>query len=197
MYLPGAVLLGMVPAALTDGTFQRAARSAVGRSHSPETAAHEDGNTAADDNDAAVDGFAARLPGIDCPRAYLGERGRAVAYPAVSLLLALLLVLSYGGALAEPYNQEQREIGQTVATEVPEGETVAVWLAGNLTTQSLMTVSFYADRPLENVSTTRLRTDESIRYAIVPPGRETTLNRNHRVLAEGPANNATVVAFSD
>jgi len=183
MYLPGAVLMGMVPAAIADGTLQRTARTALGR----------DSADSADTADA--DGLGARLPASERIRARLGERGRTAVYPVVSLLLAFLLVSSYGAALAEPYNREQREAGQTIATEVPEGETVYVWLDGNLTTESLMTVSFYADRPLENVSAERLRTDESIRYAVVPYGRESTLDRDYRVLAQGPANNLTVVAF--
>ena len=184
MYVPGSVLLGLVPAALADGTFGAAVDDALARTPFRSLAAR--GRR-----------LRGRFPTAAGLRARLGRRGRAAVYPAVVLVLALSLVATYGAPLAEPYNEEQREIGTALAGEVPDGETVYVWLDGNLTTRSLMTLSFYADRPLENVSAERLRTDTRVRYGIVPDGRADELDRAHRVFARGPQNNMTVVVFED
>lgn len=168
MYVPGAALLGHVPPAIADGRLGGSLRGRVG----------------------AVTGGTGRLSDALGPES---SARRTAGYVAVCLLVVALLVAAYGAPLLEPYNEEQREIGTRMAGEVPAEATVHV--AESVPRQSLMTVSFYADRPLERAAADRIASDSSIRYAIVSDGDTDSLDRQHRVIASGPQNDITVVAF--
>jgi 4-amino-4-deoxy-L-arabinose transferase-like glycosyltransferase len=196
MYLPGAVLLGHLVAGIADGcfgeTFDRAVagtrfdRSSGGAGDSPS-------------NRGRLAGLRDRLPSTRGVRTAVadrwGEGAGAAVYPAVCLLLVVALLATYGAPLHEPYNDEQETVGATIADEVPEGETVYVWLGENTTTQSIMSVSFYADRPLERATPAELEGDPAIRYTIVSREEADAIERPHRVLAESPLNGIAFVAF--
>jgi hypothetical protein len=187
MYLPGAVLLGHLVAGIADGsfgeTFDRATRG--GRL--------ENGRN-------RLAGLRERLPSTRGVRRSVADRwgggAGAAVYPALCLLLTVGLLATYGAPLHEAYNDEQKTVGTTIAEEVPEGETVHVWLGDNATTQSIMSVSFYADRPLEGATRAEIEGDPSIGYAIVPDDYADETDRA-RVLAESPLNGIAFVAFED
>lgn len=188
MYLPGAVLLGHLIAGIADGTFGDRLDDATA-------------GTRFVDAGGPLASLRDRLPSTSGVRTAVTERwgpaAGAAVYPATCLLLAVLLLASYGAPLHEPYNDEQRELGTTIAKEVPEDATVHVWLGENTTTQSIMSVDFYADRPLERSNRPEIEGDPSIHYAVVPYGNASAIDRPHRVLAESPLNGISVVAFED
>ncbi|AGN01350.1 glycosyl transferase family protein [Salinarchaeum sp. Harcht-Bsk1] len=212
MYLPGAVLLGHLVAGIADGSFGAAfddakAGTRFGRSAptdagdaTPETAGDTGPETA---GDGGRRGRLARLrdaiPSTQRARRAVterwGEAAGAAVYPATCVLLVVLLLGTYGAPLHEPYNDEQRALGTTIAEEVPEGETVHVWLGEDGDTESIMSVSWYADRPLERADRAAIEGDPSVRYAIVPLGNASEIDRSHRVLAESPLNGIAFVAF--
>jgi len=188
MYLPGAVLIGHLIAGIADGTFGAVLEDATA-------------GTRFGDSGGLLARFRDRIPSTTGARAIVTERWGPAAgsalYPATCLLLAVLLLASYGAPLHEPYNDEQREIGTTIAEEVPEDATIYVWLGENGDSESIMSVDFYADRPLERSTAAEIEGDPSIRYAIVPYGNESAIDRPHRVLIEGPQNAITVIVFED
>ncbi|GAB3689029.1 hypothetical protein GCM10028857_23920 [Salinarchaeum chitinilyticum] len=193
MYVPGAVLLGHLVAGIADGSFGDRLDDAIAGTRL-DSAGERRGRIAG-----ALAGFRARLPSTRAVKAGAAERwggaAGAAVYPATCVLLVVLLLASYGAPLHESYNDEQRAIGTTIAEEVPEGETVHVWLGEDGDTQSIMSVDFYADRALERTTPDELEGDPAIRYAIVPYGQAETIDRSHRVVIEGPANGITVIAF--
>ncbi|PSQ14627.1 hypothetical protein BRD02_08720 [Halobacteriales archaeon QS_8_69_73] len=75
----------------------------------------------------------------------------------------------------ESYNEEQRDVGQQVASEVPAGATVCV--AEDVERQSITTVSFYADRPLERADRDRTDSDRAVKYAVATTERADRLDR--------------------
>jgi 4-amino-4-deoxy-L-arabinose transferase-like glycosyltransferase len=170
MYVPGATLLGYVPAAIADGRLGAGLRGRAG---------------------SAGDG-AGLLPAVGSD---WSPSGRRAAYIAVCVGIVVLLAATYGAPLAEAYNEEQRDIGTRIATEVPAEETVYVSREG-VSRRSLMTVSFYADRTLERAETGRLMTDDGVSYAVLPIGAVDRIDRPHAVLARGPENGIAVVAFA-
>jgi len=188
MYLPGAVLLGQFVAGVADGSFgghldDALAGTRFGRPGGPLARLRE------------------RIPSAGAVRAGVaarwGEAAGAAVYPALCLVLVVALLPTYAAPLHEPYNDEQREIGTTIAAEVPEDEAVAVWLGPDGDTQSIMSVAWYADRPLERATPAELANDTSIHYAILPYGQESAVDRPVRVIVEGPTNDITVVEFTD
>ena len=168
MYVPGAALLGYVPPAVADGLVGAGLRARVG---------------------SALGGA---TPLSDAGRA-LSPRFRLTVYAVVCVVAVLLLIPTYGGLIVEPYNEEQRDVGQRVAVEVPAEATV--YVADGVKRRSIMTVSFYADRPLERADGDRIESDPAVGYAVVAAG--TDIDRPHRVVARGPQNGIVVVAFED
>jgi len=211
MYVPGGVLLGHLVAGVADGSFGAAFdRAIAGTRFGGEEAAEGsvaagsagDGATAPGAVvDGPLSGLRERLPSPRGVHSAVGHRwGEAAAgavYPATCLLLVVLLLATYGAPLHESYNDEQREIGTAIADEVPADATVYVWLGEDGDTQSIMTVSWYADRALERTTPAALEGDPGIRYAIVPHGEAGTIDRPHRVVIDGPENDVTVIAFTD
>jgi 4-amino-4-deoxy-L-arabinose transferase-like glycosyltransferase len=186
MYVPGLVLLGYLPAALFDGTLGELAASALAR-------------VGVTDPATTLRSISPRprirqwLAGISAP----SEQVRTAGYVLCCVGVALLLVSSFVSFQPTPYDQEQRAIGQTIATEVPDKEPIYVWLAGDTWRRSLMSLSFYADRTYVAVLPEDLRSDERIGYAIVPIDRVDTLDVEHEVVATGPENRMLVVRFPD
>jgi len=180
MYVPGSVLVGYVPAALADGPLGTRVRSAVagvrGRSTSP-----SDGRAGA----STAGGSSAAFP------SWAGF----AAYAAVCVVVALLLVATYAAPLGTPYDAEQRDVGRTIAGEVPEGESLYVWFGDDVERRALMSLDFYADRPFERATPERLETDPAVRYAIVPIDRRDRIDREHRVVATGSRNGVVVIEF--
>jgi 4-amino-4-deoxy-L-arabinose transferase-like glycosyltransferase len=182
MYVPGAVLLGYVPAALYDGTVGSMIDSTLTRF-----------------------GLAGNRLGAISPRdrlrdALLQESGdparvRNALYLVCCLVVALVLVASYAPGPANEFDFEQRDLGQTIASETPEDETIYVWFAGDAWRKSLMSVAFYADRSYERVSLDRLRSEEEIRYAIIPVSEADRLDIDHRVVVNGTENHVLIVRF--
>ena len=95
----------------------------------------------------------------------------------------------------ESYNEEQRDVGRQVAGEVPAGATV--YVAEGVERRSIMTVSFYADRPLERADHDRIDGDRAVEYAVVTTGGADRLDRPHRVVARGSQNGIVAVTFED
>lgn len=188
MYVPGAIVLGALVAAVADGRFGDALDDAVA-------------GTRFDGEDGGFARLRDRLPSTRGVRQRVatrwGETAGSAVYPAVCLLLVVALLFTYGAPLHESYNDEQREIGTEIAADVPADETIHVWLGEEETSQSIMTVDYYADRPLERSTPAEIEGDPSIRYAIVPYGEADRIDRPQRVLIEGPENGVTVVAFED
>ncbi|MFW5903241.1 MAG: ArnT family glycosyltransferase [Halolamina sp.] len=179
MYVPGSVLVGYVPAALADGTFGSRFQSVV---------AGVRGAVPLDDGRAgspAADGSSESSP------PWVGF----AAYAAVCVVVALLLVATYAPALGTPYDAEQRDMGRTVAQEVPGNEPLYVWFGDDVERRALMSLDFYADRPFERATPERLRTDSDVRYAIVPIDERDRIDREHRVVAEGRENGVVVIEF--
>ena len=212
MYLPGGVLLGHLVAGIADGSFGAAFDDAKAGTRFGGSAAGTGADTADADPETAGDGgrrggrgrlgqLRDAIPSTRRVRTAARERWGAAAgaavYPATCLLLVVLLLGTYGAPLHEPYNDEQKVVGTTIAEEVPAEETVHVWLGQDGDTESIMSVSFYADRPLERAERAEIESDTSIRYAIVPLGNASEINRQHRVLAESPLNEIAFVAFED
>jgi len=188
MYLPAAVLLGHLVAGIADGSFgDRLDDALAGSRFGSETG--------------VLSRFRDRLPSTRGVRSAATDRwgsaAGAAVYPATCVLLAVLLLATYGAPLHEAYNDEQRAIGTTIAEEVPEDETVHVWLGEDGDTQSIMSVDFYADRSLERTTPDALDGDPSIRYAIVSYGNASEIDRSHDVLIEGPENGITVIALEE
>jgi len=185
MYLPGAVLLGLVPPAAADALAGRARR---GRGPTGWAGGASSGRPDGGPND-RIDG--------EPHRSAWRPRARTAAYPLACLALVALLVTAAGPPIVEPYDHEQRALGTEIRDEVPADATVAVWIDDPDDTRALMALSFYADRRLVRASPTTVASDRSIRYAIVPLGRQERLDRDHRVLAVGPKNDVTVLAFGE
>ncbi|MFC4989772.1 ArnT family glycosyltransferase [Saliphagus infecundisoli] len=136
--------------------------------------------------------LAPRVESLDLSVELSSGAGTAV-YAAVCLCLALLLVGVYAPAPAEAHDAEQRELGEAIDVEVPEDE--PVYVHTDTDRRALMSLVFYGDRPLEEASSTALEGDPAVRYAIVPVENRQQLDRDHRVLAEGPVNGVAVVEF--
>ena len=188
MYLPGAVLLGQFVAGVAAGRFGRRLDAALAGSGVGRPARF-------------LARIRDRIPSAGAVRTGVAERwggtAGAALYPVLCLVLVVALLPTYAGPLHEPYNDEQREIGTAIAAEVPEDETVFVWLGPDGDTESIMSVAWYADRPLERATPAELEGDASIRYAIVPYGNASAVDRPARVVVEGPMNNVTFVEFTD
>lgn len=180
MYVPGSVLVGYVPAALADGTLGARIRSAVPRVRGPSTSP-SDGRAGS----SKADGSSTAFP----------PRTRFAAYAAVCAVVALLLVATYPPPLGTPYDAEQRDVGRTIANEVPEGASLYVWFGDDVERRALMSLDFYADRPFERATPERLETDSDVRYAIVPIDRRDRIDREHRVVATGSRNGVVVIEF--
>ncbi|PSQ13050.1 hypothetical protein BRC99_04510 [Halobacteriales archaeon QS_7_69_60] len=60
-----------------------------------------------------------------------------------------------------------------------------------------MTVSFYADRPLERADRDRIDGDRAVEYALVTTEGADRLDRPHRVVARGSQNGIIAVTFED
>jgi len=184
MYVPGAVVLGYVPAALLDGTFGTMVADVLERTGlSTDTVG----------SISPRDRLRAALPDEPSSRA----RVRTALYLGCCLVVALALVTSYAAPPDNQFDYEQRALGETIAAETPGEEPIYVWFAGDAWRKSLMSVAFYADRPYERVSLDRLRSDEGIRYAIVPVGKVERLDVNHEVVANGTENHVLFVRFPD
>lgn len=137
--------------------------------------------------------LAARLGSLDHLVPELPSGAGTAIYAAVCLCLALLLVGVYAPAPAEAHDAEQRELGEAIDAEVPEDE--PVYVLTDTDRRVLMALVFYGDRPLEAASAETLERSPSIRYAIVPIEDRQRLDRDHRLLAEGPVNDVAVVEF--
>ena len=170
MYVPGAALLGYVPPAVADGLLGGGLRDRVG----------------------SALGEIAPSSGA---RPVSSPGRRLAAYAAVCVLAVLLLLPTYGALVVEPYNEEQRDVGRQVAGEVPAGATV--YVAEDVERQSIMTVSFYADRPLERADRDRIDGDQAVEYAVVTTEGADRLDRPHRVVARGSQNGIVAVTFED
>lgn len=171
MYIPGATLLGYVPAAIANGELGAGVRERIA------LLTDEEGRFS------------------DVGRRLSSSRKTAV-YVAICVGVVLVLVALYGAPLAETYNEEQRDIGMRIAMEIPADETIHVSREG-VPRRALMSVSFYADRTLERTRPNRLATDSEIAYAILPIGAEYQIDRPHKVIEKGPENGIVVVAFQD
>jgi 4-amino-4-deoxy-L-arabinose transferase-like glycosyltransferase len=125
----------------------------------------------------------------------LPDRTEFAVYATVCVVLALLLVATYAPQLGTPYAGEQRDLGRTVARDVPENETLHVWFGDDVERRALMAMDFYADRPFERATLERLRSDPAVRYAIVPIDERDRIDREHRVIGEGPKNGVVVIEF--
>ncbi|MEF8757126.1 MAG: glycosyltransferase family 39 protein [Halobacteriales archaeon] len=179
MYVPGSVLVGYVPAALADGTLGSRLRSVVtGVRGSSSLAA---GRVWSSDSE----GSSASSP----------SRTGFAAYAAICAVVALLLVATYPPPLGTPYDAEQRDVGRTIASEVPEGESLHVWFGDDAERRALMSLDFYADRPFERATPERLETDSDVRYGIVPIDERDRIEREHRVLATGSRNGVVLIEF--
>ena len=60
-----------------------------------------------------------------------------------------------------------------------------------------MTVSFYADRPLERADRDRIDGDRAVERAVVTTEGTDRLDRPHRVVARGSQNGIVAVTFED
>ncbi|HKL29521.1 MAG TPA: glycosyltransferase family 39 protein [Natrialbaceae archaeon] len=180
MYVPGSVLMGYVPAALADGTLGTRIRAAV--------ANRRGSSTPLTDGQGPSSGTGAGSDSLPSWTAF-------AAYAGVLVVVALLLVATYAPALGTPYDAEQRDVGRTVARELPENEPLYVWFGGDVERRTLMSLDFYADRSFERTTPERLRTDPDLRYAIVPIDERDRIDRDHRVLAEAPKNGVVVIEF--
>ncbi|MFW6448066.1 MAG: ArnT family glycosyltransferase [Halobacteriota archaeon] len=174
MYVPGAVIVGYVPAAVADGT----AATIIGRWD----AGHR------------LAGWVGRWRPR---RSSISEVARSGAFAAVVVVLVAGIATASGPPLHDSYNDGQRELGQALNAAVPPDETVHVFLGRNASTRALMSTEFYADRDLAWTTPRAIRSDESIRYALVPHGSADTYDRPHRVLARSPENDLDAVAFED
>ncbi|MFT4889098.1 MAG: 4-amino-4-deoxy-L-arabinose transferase-like glycosyltransferase [Halobacteriales archaeon] len=125
----------------------------------------------------------------------LPDRTGGAAYAAVCVVLAVLLVATYAPQLGTPHAGEQRDLGRTVAREVPENETLHVVLEDDVERKALMAMDFYADRRFERATLERLRSDPEVRYAIVSIDELDRLGREYRVLAKSRTNGVAVVEF--
>lgn len=177
MYLPGMVVVGYLPAAIADGSALAVLRrTRFGR---------------------AVD---ERWPGwsvLDRIRLGHDTRMELVAFALVVLVVAGGCVTLYGPPLHDDFNDGQRDVGQALNAEVPPDGTVHVFLDRNVTHRALMATEFYADRDLEWTIPDELRTDRSIRYAIVPYDEGASYGRDRRVLARSASNGIEAIAFED
>ena len=170
MYVPGAALLGYVPPAVADGLLGGGLRDRVGSALgeiAPSSGARP----------------------VSSPERWLA------AYAAVCVLALFLLLPTYGALVVEPYDEEQRDVGRQVAGEVPAG--AIVYVAEGVERQSIMTVSFYANRPLERADRDRIDGDRAVEYAVVITEGADRLDRPHRVVARGSQNGIVAVTFED
>jgi 4-amino-4-deoxy-L-arabinose transferase-like glycosyltransferase len=185
MYVPAMALVGYVPAALLDGTLRAIAGGALAR--------------LGIDGSSLLDGRVELRSTLRAGRARTPEPElvRTAAYVGCCVLFASLLLASFAPPPSNEFDYEQRALGETIATEVPEEEPVYAWFAGDAWRRALMSVSFYADRTYVAVSLDRVRSDEQIRYAIVPIGEAERLDVSYEVVAEGPDNYVLFVRFPD
>lgn len=120
--------------------------------------------------------------------------GQHATYAALGLVC--VLVLSPPVYPVHQAAEEQRTVGQSIEATVPDDESVYVQLASrSVANHDLMSLSFYARRPLVRASENRLATDPTIRYAIVPYEPDRRPGRPHRVVSASPENGIAFVEF--
>jgi len=184
MHVPGAALIGSVPAALYDAAVGSASGDPGG------------GRSRRDRLRSVLpDGGGRRLRSV-LPG---GRERRELAGTAVYVLCCVLVVLALptAGTVSDwaEVDAEQKRIATGIAAETAPDE--PVYVLDDVGRASLMTMPFYADRDYRRTTRSRVRTDGTIRYVIVPVDGIDRLGVAHRVLERGDESEVALVAVRE